>query len=57
VMISPRQELAVASRGGGHGCLGDHRAADCLDDRGGVGVLVGVDPMTSSTRSASIAMR
>jgi hypothetical protein len=39
-----RKQLPVASRGGRHGHLLDHRAADCQDDRGSMGVLVGVDP-------------
>jgi hypothetical protein len=38
------EQLLVADRGGRHGHLLDHRAADCLNDRRGVGVLVGVDP-------------
>jgi hypothetical protein len=35
----------------------EHRAGRGDDHGGAVGVLVGVDPMTSSTVSASMAMR
>ena len=56
MLASQLQQLPVAGRGGRHGHLGEHGAANCLNDRGGVGVLVGVDPMTSSTVSASMAM-
>jgi hypothetical protein len=42
--VSEPQQLPVAGRGCRHGRLVDHRAADRLDDRRGVGVLVGVDP-------------
>jgi hypothetical protein len=38
------QQLLVAGRSGGNGHLLDHRAANCLNDRRGVAVLVGVDP-------------
>lgn len=51
------EQLLVAGRGGRDGRLLEQRAGGGDHDRGGVGVLVGVDPMTSSTRSASITMR
>jgi hypothetical protein len=51
------QQLLVASWGGRHGHLLDHRAGRSHDHGGGVRVRVGVDPMTSSTTSASMAMR
>jgi hypothetical protein len=38
------QQLLVASWGGWHGHLGDHRTGSGDDGGGGVGVLVGVDP-------------
>jgi hypothetical protein len=44
VSVGESQQLPVAGRGGRHGHLVDDRAADCLEDCGGVGVLVGVDP-------------
>ena len=44
VSVGQSQQLLVAGRDGRHGRLGDDPAADCLNDRGGVGVLVGVDP-------------
>ena len=56
LVASQPQQLPGAGRGGRHGHLGEHGAANCLNDRGGVGVVVGVDPMTSSTVSASMAM-
>ena len=37
------QELLVAVGGGGHGQVGQGLAGGCGQDRGGVGVLVGVD--------------
>jgi hypothetical protein len=54
---SQLQQLLVAGRGRRNGDLLNDRAADCLDDRGGVGVLWVSTPMTSSTTSASMAMR
>jgi hypothetical protein len=42
--IGQPQQLLVAGRGGRHGGLLEHGAANCLNNRGGVGVLVGVDP-------------
>jgi hypothetical protein len=44
VSVGELQQLPVAGRGGRHGHLLEHGAANCLNDRGGVGVLVGVDP-------------
>jgi hypothetical protein len=44
VLVGQSQQLLVAGRDGRHGRLGDDSAADCLNDRGGVGVVVGVDP-------------
>ena len=38
------QQLLVASGSGGHGHLLEHRTGRSDDHRGGVGVLVGVDP-------------
>jgi len=44
VSVGEPEQLLVAGRGGRHGHLLEHGAANCLNDRGGVGVLVGVDP-------------
>jgi hypothetical protein len=44
VLVGQLQQLAVAGRGGRHGCLGDHGTGGRGYDCGGVGVLVGVDP-------------
>jgi hypothetical protein len=44
VSVGEPQQPPVAGRGGRHGQLVDHCAGGCLDDRGGVGVFVGVDP-------------
>ena len=44
VSVGELQQLPVAGRGGRHGHLLEHGAANGLNDRGGVGVLVGVDP-------------
>jgi len=44
VAVGQRQELLVAGRGGRHGRDLDHRASGRGHHRGGVGVLVGVDP-------------
>jgi hypothetical protein len=38
------QQLLVAGWGGRHARLGERRASDGGHDRGGVGLLVGVDP-------------
>jgi hypothetical protein len=57
LVVCQLEQLLVARRGGRHRRLGDDRAGGRGHDRGGVGVLVGVDPMTSSTSSARIAMR
>jgi len=43
VLVGLLQQLLVAGWGGRHGHLGDHRAGGRGYDRGGVGVLVGVD--------------
>ena len=42
--VGEPQQLPVAGRGGRHGRLLEHRTGGRGDDRGGVGVLVGVDP-------------
>jgi hypothetical protein len=43
VLVGQAQQLPVAGLGRRHGRLGDHGAGGGRDDRGGVGVLVGVD--------------
>jgi hypothetical protein len=57
VLAVGEPQLPVAGWGGRHGRLLNDCAGGGGHDRGGVGLLVGVDPMTSSTRSASMAMR
>jgi hypothetical protein len=44
LLASQLQQLLVASWGGWHGHLLDHRAGSSDDRGGGVSVLVGVDP-------------
>jgi hypothetical protein len=44
LLVGQCQQLAVAGRSGRHRCLGEHRPGGGGYDRGGVGVLVGVDP-------------
>jgi hypothetical protein len=44
LLVGHCQQLAVASRGRRHRCLGNHRPGSGGHDRSGVGVLVGVDP-------------
>jgi hypothetical protein len=44
VLVDQLQQPAVARRGGRHGCLSDHGTGRRGYNRGGVGVLVGVDP-------------
>ena len=44
LLVGQCQQLAVAGRGGRHRCLSEHRPGGGGNDRGGVGVLVSVDP-------------
>jgi len=56
LLVGQLQQLSVAGRGGRHGRLLNDCSGGGGHDRGGVGVLVGVDPMTTSMRSASMCI-
>jgi len=57
MLASQLQQLPVAGWGGWHRHLLDHRTGRGDDHRGGMGVLVGVDPDDELDNSASITMR